>query len=101
MNLTEATDRQIEYLEKRGFGSFTQIVRTAIDRMYREERNNMMPQDLIRNLELEYHGLKKTNPNWEMTLWDFLISRKVHPDDIWGYSPQIGYDADQPEPDWL
>jgi hypothetical protein len=37
VNLTEATDRQVEFLEKQGFGSFTQVVRTAIDRMYREE----------------------------------------------------------------
>lgn len=37
INLTEATDRQIEYLKECGYGSFTQIVRLAVDRMYRKE----------------------------------------------------------------
>jgi len=41
INLTEATDRQIEYLKERGYGSFTQIVRLAVDRMYRKEANSM------------------------------------------------------------
>ena len=41
VNLTEATDRQIEYLKGRGFGSFTQIIRLAIDRMYRKEADTM------------------------------------------------------------
>lgn len=61
----------------------------------------METQDLIRNLEREYHGIQAANPDWETTLWDFLISRKVDPDDIWEYSPEIGWDAGQPEPDWL
>ena len=41
INLSEATDRQIEYLQERGFGSFTQIVRLAVDRMHREEAIKM------------------------------------------------------------
>jgi hypothetical protein len=62
----------------------------------------LMPlNDLIRSLAQEYHGIQAANPDWEMTLWDFLISRKVEPDDIWEHSPEIGRDAGQPEPDWL
>lgn len=61
----------------------------------------METQDLIHNLEQKYHSLKAANPDWEMTLWDFLISRKVHPDDIWEHLPSAGADAGQPEPDWL
>ena len=41
INLTEATDRQIKYLKEYGFGSFSQVVRIAIDRMYREEMKAM------------------------------------------------------------
>lgn len=39
--LTSATDRQIEALKELGFGSKTEIIRTAIDRMYREETRTM------------------------------------------------------------
>lgn len=37
LQMTPATDRQVEALQKLGFGTFTDIVRIAIDRMYREE----------------------------------------------------------------
>lgn len=37
IQLTEATERQIEYLTERGHGKMTDIVRIAIDRMYRDE----------------------------------------------------------------
>ena len=37
MQLTPATERQVEYLRQEGFGNFTDIVRLAIDRMYRRE----------------------------------------------------------------
>ena len=61
----------------------------------------MDTNDLIRNLEFEYHGIRAANPDWDKSLWDFLIERGVEPDDIWGYSPQIGWDAEQKEPDRL
>ena len=38
IQLTEATERQVDTLKQEGFGTFTDIVRIAIDRMYREER---------------------------------------------------------------
>lgn len=57
--------------------------------------------NLIKNLEFEYHATAAANPNWEKTLWDFLIERGIAPDDIWEYSPQIGWDAEQEEPSWL
>ena len=37
LQLTEATQRQVRELEALGFGSFTDIVRLAIDRMYQQE----------------------------------------------------------------
>jgi len=37
MQLTEATERQIHALSSLGFGNRTDIVRLAVDRMYREE----------------------------------------------------------------
>lgn len=37
IQLTDATDSQVEQLQKRGFGTFTDIVRIAIDRMHRQE----------------------------------------------------------------
>lgn len=61
----------------------------------------MDTNDLIRNLEFEFHATHAANPDLEMSMWDFLISRGISPDDIWGYSRQIGWDAEQDEPDWL
>ncbi|NIV31712.1 MAG: hypothetical protein GWN58_20175 [Anaerolineae bacterium] len=57
--------------------------------------------DIMQQLEFEYHSIKAANPEWKQSLWDFLIKRGCSPDDIWEYSPQIGWDAGQPEPDWL
>jgi hypothetical protein len=37
IQLVEATERQVTALQSQGFGSFTDIVRLAIDRMHREE----------------------------------------------------------------
>ena len=61
----------------------------------------MNTQELIDNLDFEYYAIGAANPDWKMNEWDFLISRGVSPDDIWEYSPEIGWDAGQPAPDWL
>ena len=37
VQITAATDHQVKSLQKRGHGSFTDIARIAIDRMYRDE----------------------------------------------------------------
>lgn len=37
IQLTEATEQQVASLRERGFGTFTDIVRIAIDRMYTQE----------------------------------------------------------------
>jgi hypothetical protein len=37
IRLTPATQHQIDALTAAGFGQFTEIVRLAVDRMYREE----------------------------------------------------------------
>ena len=58
-------------------------------------------QNVIRNLEHQYHSARAANPDWQQSLWSWLIAHNISPDDIWEYSPQIGYDADQPEPEWL
>jgi hypothetical protein len=41
IQLTGATERQAEALKAQGFGTFTDIVRLAIDRMYQQEVANM------------------------------------------------------------
>jgi len=56
--------------------------------------------DVMQQLEFEWHATKAGTPGWQVSLWDFLRSRGCSPDDIWEYSPQIGYDAGQPEPEW-
>lgn len=61
----------------------------------------MEAQELIRILESEYWGTVAANPEWDKPLWDYLIDRGVEPNDIWGYSWEIGHMADQPWPDWL
>ena len=38
VQITEATDAQVEYLKQRGFGGMTDVIRIAIDRMAREEQ---------------------------------------------------------------
>lgn len=63
-----------------------------------------VPQDtILRNLEHEYYSILAANPNWDMTLWDYLISNEIGitANDIWEYSPEIGWAAAQPEPEWL
>jgi hypothetical protein len=41
VQLIEATERQVEALKSLGFGTFTDIVRVAVDRMYRDESDKM------------------------------------------------------------
>lgn len=41
IQLTEATERQVQALQAAGFGSFTDIARIAIDRMHKEEMQTM------------------------------------------------------------
>ena len=55
----------------------------------------------ICELELEYHAICNANPDYDESLWDFLRGRGNEPDDIWEYSPEVGRDAGQKEPDWL
>ena len=42
MNLTPATEAQLDYLKAKGFGGTTDIVRIAIDRMATQEGMNTM-----------------------------------------------------------
>lgn len=48
VQLTEATEQQVDYLKQKGFGTFTDINRIAIDRMYREALTNE-PQMVIQD----------------------------------------------------
>lgn len=58
-------------------------------------------QGLIRNLIFEYHSIHAAKTGWIKSLWGFLCDRGIDTDDIWIYSPSIGYEANQTEPDWL
>lgn len=53
----------------------------------------METQELIRRLEFEYWGIQAANPDWNMTLYDFLQSRGVADEDIQDYSPEIGEES--------
>lgn len=41
VQLTEATERQAAELKAAGYGNLTDVIRTAIDRMHREEKRTM------------------------------------------------------------
>lgn len=64
INLTKAQDRQIEYLQGRGYGGFTQIVRTALERMYYQERSQIVAGKDMRHCATcgeEYDALRHPN----------------------------------------
>ena len=53
VNLTQATERQVKALTAQGFGTFTDVVRIAIDRMYRTEtRKQETAMDEIKSIEI-------------------------------------------------
>ena len=58
-------------------------------------------QALIALLEGAYYSIVAANPDYETTLWHYLRGADIAPDDIWEYSPEIGWNANQSEPDWL
>ncbi len=60
-----------------------------------------MTKGQMQNLEHEYYSIYAANPALKMTLWEFFIDKGCSPDDIWSYSPQIGYQAEQLEPEWM
>ena len=45
VQITEATDAQVEYLKQRGFGGTTDVIRIAIDRMATQEGHTMTTID--------------------------------------------------------
>jgi len=49
IQLTQATERQANALRARGFGTFTDVVRISIDRMYREE-TEMETEDRVQQV---------------------------------------------------
>ena len=57
--------------------------------------------DLWRNLEFEYYSIQAANPDWEMSLGQFMRSRHLSRDQIWELSPGTGLEEGWPEPDWL
>jgi len=64
IQLTEATERQVETLKTRGFGTFTDIVRIAVDRMYIEERRSQMNNRIERQAERNNHRWIVHGPHW-------------------------------------
>lgn len=83
------------------FGNVLIVAKVLHVATIEQEEMAMEPRDLIRNLEHEYHAIRAANPTWEKSLWDFLVEKGCDPDDIWSYSSQIGYAANQPEPQWI
>lgn len=57
MQITDATDRQAEHLKLAGFGSFTDIVRIAIDRMAQQEGHRTMNSDTYQVIEDNAGGM--------------------------------------------
>lgn len=53
IQLTESTEQQVSALQSLGFGTFTDIVRIAIDRMHMQERP--------RNADRTFHLVARTN----------------------------------------
>ncbi|MEJ2556406.1 MAG: hypothetical protein P8186_09290 [Anaerolineae bacterium] len=67
-----------------------------------QEETKVDVADLIRELDLQYYSAIEANPNWEPpSFFDYLVEQGITEDEIWRYSPQIGYDAGKPKPDWL
>lgn len=56
IQLTEATERQVRALTARGFGTFTDIVRTAVDRMHTQEAHVMDTRQLAEAIYSEIYG---------------------------------------------
>lgn len=54
VQLTPATQRQVNDLQMAGFGSFTDIVRAAIDRMYQQEKDSILVTFEIKQLDGEH-----------------------------------------------
>lgn len=51
VQLTESTERQAAALKAAGFGNMTDIIRTAIDRMYQQERRTMNTKQIQERIE--------------------------------------------------
>lgn len=47
VQITEATERQLEALKLQGYGSTTDIIRVAIDRMWRHECIDLAPKPSV------------------------------------------------------
>ncbi len=62
-----------------------------------DETQNMTPENLILLWEYEYRRILTANPDFDWTLWDFLIDKGVEPDDILKYAPEIGHVVDESE----
>jgi hypothetical protein len=55
LQLTEASERQIAFLKEQGFGTTTDIIRIALDRMYQSEsKNTEAPRSEIAQLHEEF-----------------------------------------------
>lgn len=61
IQLTEATERQAAYLQSLGFGTFTDVVRIAIDRIAQTEGFNMHSKT-FRSIDLsDFEGFQFTD----------------------------------------
>ena len=49
----------------------------------------MERKELLKQLEFEYWGIVKANPDWDVSLWDFLISKGFTAGEIYDYNEDI------------
>ena len=71
IQLTERTEHQVAALKVQGFGTFTSIVRIAIDRMYREEMK-MAESVMVKDLGMSgsIHAAQAGDGRWYLGRFD-------------------------------
>ena len=72
VQITEATDRQVKLLSQNGYGTFTDIVRIAIDRMFQQEVSDMKHRQS------------------DESLWEGFCSYTTEPEEIAGIAALEG-----------
>ena len=60
----------------------------------------METTELIRHLEHEYWSILAANPEWDKSLVQFLLDKRVAADDIYAAFPEEAAKAGLDEPAW-
>jgi hypothetical protein len=90
VSLTLATDRQVSRLQQWGYGTFTDIVRIAIDRMFKQEAAcccDLSPStlsDVTQRVRARWISDITEDEVWSIIVWDApeAILLKVDSDEI-------------------